>query len=214
MKSPLWREPGDPALYTTSLAIDDLDAVRAALGYAEINLYGGSYGTRVALSYLKYHEATTRAVIVDAVVPQDLALGPGIAVESQRALDQMFARCAEDAACSKAFPTLGQDFAAVKARLQKAPVIHEGPNLGSVTHGNAVSHYFRDPAGNRIEIFFDTEWYVHQPMRLAIDLTLPDGELWKIIEAHARSQPGFTTRAAWQADLKQKIAQAAAAMVA
>ena len=53
---------------------------------------------------------------------QDLALGPGIAVESQRALDQIFARCAKDAACSKAFPTLGQDFAAVKARLQKAPV--------------------------------------------------------------------------------------------
>ncbi|MEO7403612.1 MAG: VOC family protein [Burkholderiales bacterium] len=99
-------------------------------------------------------------------------------------------------------------------RLQKAPVIHEGPNLGSVTHGNAVSHYFRDPAGNRIEIFFDTEWYVHQPMRLAIDLTLPDAELWKIIEAHARSQPGFTPRAAWQADLKQKIARAAAEMVA
>ena len=61
--------PGDPALYTTSLAIDDLDAVRQALGYAQINLYGGSYGTRVALSYLKYHEASTRAVIVDAVVP-------------------------------------------------------------------------------------------------------------------------------------------------
>lgn len=113
--------PGDPALYTTSLAIDDLDAVRLALGYREINLYGGSYGTRVALSYLKYHEASTRAVIIDAVVPQDMVLGPGIAIESQRALEQMFARCAGDAACRGSFPTLAADFAALKARLTKAP---------------------------------------------------------------------------------------------
>lgn len=114
--------PGDPALYTTSLAIDDLDAVRRALGYDAINLYGGSYGTRVALSYLKYHEASTRAVIIDAVVPQDMALGPAIAVESQRALDTAFARCAADPVCAKSFPTLTQDFETLKARLRKGPV--------------------------------------------------------------------------------------------
>lgn len=113
--------PGDPALYTTSLAIDDLDAVRQALGYAQINLYGGSYGTRVALSYLKYHEASTRAVIIDAVVPQDMALGPAIAAESQRALDTAFARCAADPVCAKSFPTLVQDFETLKARLRKGP---------------------------------------------------------------------------------------------
>ena len=114
--------PGDPALYTTSLAIDDLDAVRVALGYDRIDLYGGSYGTRVALSYLKYHEASTRAVIIDAVVPQDLALGPDIAAQSQRALDETFARCAADAACHAAFPTLVDDFASLKARLKAGPV--------------------------------------------------------------------------------------------
>jgi pimeloyl-ACP methyl ester carboxylesterase len=114
--------PGDPALYTTSLAIDDLDAVRQALGYDRINLYGGSYGTRVALSYLKYHEASTRAVIIDAVVPQDMALGPAIAAESQRALDAAFARCAADAVCKASFPTLTDDFEALKARLRKGPV--------------------------------------------------------------------------------------------
>jgi len=114
--------PGDPALYTTSLAIDDLDAVRAALGYREVNLYGGSYGTRVALSYLKYHPTTTRAVIIDAVVPQDLALGPAVPVESQRTLERVIAACAADPACGKAFPTLAADFAAVRAQLRRAPV--------------------------------------------------------------------------------------------
>lgn len=113
--------PGDPALYTTSLAIDDLDAVRRALGHEEINLYGGSYGTRVALSYLRYHEASVRAVIIDAVVPQDMALGPAIAAESQRALDAAFARCAADAVCTKSFPTLVADFGTLRERLQRAP---------------------------------------------------------------------------------------------
>jgi catechol-2,3-dioxygenase len=97
-------------------------------------------------------------------------------------------------------------------RLANAPIIHEGPNLGCVSHGNAVSKYFRDPAGNRVEIFFDTPWYVNQPMRMMIDLSLPDDQLWKIIEDHARAQPGFTTREAWQADLKAKIARAATTM--
>jgi pimeloyl-ACP methyl ester carboxylesterase len=114
--------PGDPRLYTTSLAIDDLDAVRVALGYQRINLYGGSYGTRVALAYLKYHPAATRALIIDAVVPQDLALGPAIPVESQRALEQVIAACRADAACAAAFPTLAADFEAVRARLKRAPV--------------------------------------------------------------------------------------------
>lgn len=118
----LTKLPGDPALYTTSIAIDDLDAVRVALGYDQINLYGGSYGTRVALSYLKYHEASTRAVIIDAVVPQDMALGPAIALESQRALDTAFARCARDAECNKSFPTLVADFETLKTRLRQGPL--------------------------------------------------------------------------------------------
>jgi pimeloyl-ACP methyl ester carboxylesterase len=137
--------PGDPALYTTSLAIDDLDAVRQALGYERINLYGGSYGTRVALSYLKYHEASTRAVIVDAVVPQDMALGPAIAIESQRALDAAFARCATDAVCAAAFPTLAQDFAALAARLKKGPAkvamrdpVDGKPLETTLSHGEMV----------------------------------------------------------------------------
>ena len=122
MRACLKQLPGDPALYTTSLAIDDLDAVRAALGYDTIDLYGGSYGTRVALSYLKYHEATTRAVIVDAVVPQDLALGPAIPVRSQAVLERVIAACGAQAACQAAFPTLGADFDAVRARLKRGPV--------------------------------------------------------------------------------------------
>jgi pimeloyl-ACP methyl ester carboxylesterase len=114
--------PGNPAMYTTSLAIDDLDAVRKALGYEMVNLYGGSYGTRVALSYLKYHADSTRAVIIDSVVPQDLALGPGVPIESQSALERVIAACAADAGCKAAYPTLQADFEKVKAQLRKGRI--------------------------------------------------------------------------------------------
>ena len=61
----------DPRFYTTSVAVQDLDAVRAALGYARINLYGVSYGTRVAQHYLRRFPGQVRALILDGVVPPD-----------------------------------------------------------------------------------------------------------------------------------------------
>lgn len=83
-------------------------------------------------------------------------------------------------------------------------------NLGPVSHGNALSVYFRDPEGNRIELLIDTPWYIPQPFRIPVDLSLEDDELWAWAEAQARSMPGFMTRAEWRAGLEKKIAQASA----
>jgi pimeloyl-ACP methyl ester carboxylesterase len=111
-----------PQFYTTSIAVRDLDAVRAALGYETVNLFGGSYGTRVAQHYARRYPARTRTVILDGVVPPTLTLVPQIAIESQRALDGVFARCAADAACNARFPALPAQFAKLDAALRKAPV--------------------------------------------------------------------------------------------
>ena len=89
--------------YTTSLAVRDLDAVRAALGYATINLYGGSYGTRVAQHYLRRYPAHTRTVILDGVVPPQLTLGASLAMEAQSALQRIFVRCVAAAPCHARF---------------------------------------------------------------------------------------------------------------
>jgi len=62
----------DPALYTTSIAMQDLDQVREALGYETINLYGVSYGTRAALTYLRLYPERVRTMILDGVVAQPL----------------------------------------------------------------------------------------------------------------------------------------------
>ena len=110
----------DPRFYTTSVAVQDLERVRAALGIEQWNVYGVSYGTRVAQHYLRRFPERTRAVVLDGVVPPDLALGPDVAREAQRALERIFARCAVDAGCHSRFATLPQDFAALLARLDAA----------------------------------------------------------------------------------------------
>ncbi|HLW75248.1 MAG TPA: alpha/beta fold hydrolase [Gammaproteobacteria bacterium] len=113
--------PGDPRFYTTSVAVEDLDAVRAALGYTALDLYGISYGTRVALQYLREFPAHTRSVVLDGVVPADLALGPGVSLDAQRALGLIFHRCGEDAACRQAFPNPDMDFARLETELKVHP---------------------------------------------------------------------------------------------
>lgn len=112
---------GDPRFYTTSVAVQDLDAVRAALGYASIDLYGISYGTRVALQYLRVFPDRARSVVLDGVVPADLALGPDISLDAERALKLIFTRCHADAACRQAFPDPAADFAALQAELKAHP---------------------------------------------------------------------------------------------
>ncbi len=127
--------PGRPQFYTTSIAVRDLDAVRAALGYQQVNLYGGSYGTRVAQHYARRFPERTRTVVLDGVVPPTLVLGPSIAIESQRALERVFARCAADADCNRRFPAVAEQFARLDARLRQAavPVTLADPVTGEST---------------------------------------------------------------------------------
>ena len=121
-KECLAKLQGRPQFYTTSIAVRDLDAVRAALGYERINLFGASYGTRVAQHYARRYPAHTRTITIDSIVPPALPLVPQIAIEAQRALERVFARCAADAECNARFPALAGQFARVDARLRRGPV--------------------------------------------------------------------------------------------
>ncbi len=114
--------PHDPRWFTTSVAVTDLEAVREALGYTSLNLYGVSYGSRVAQHFARRYPDVTRSVTIDGVVPPQIALGPEIATESQKAVDSILARCAGDAACAAAFPDIRATFARVVADLRTAPV--------------------------------------------------------------------------------------------
>ena len=118
----LAKLPGRPEFYTTSIAVRDLEAVRAALGYEHINLFGSSYGTRVAQHYARRYPERTRTITIDSIVPSTLPLMPQIAIEAQKALERVFARCVADAECDKRFPALADQFARVDARLRRGPV--------------------------------------------------------------------------------------------
>jgi catechol-2,3-dioxygenase len=96
------------------------------------------------------------------------------------------------------------DFAGLRElhrRLAHEPVTHLAP----ISHGNALSLYFRDPEGNRIELFVDTPWYVRQPLRVPMDMNLSDAELWRWAEAEARRQPGFQPVEQWRAGIRKKM---------
>lgn len=80
--------------------------------------------------------------------------------------------------------------------------------LGPVTHGNALSVYFLDPEGNRVELLIGTPWYIPQPARLPVDLALPDDKLWASIEERVRTMPGFKPHAEWKKEIEEKLARA------
>lgn len=112
----------DPSTYTTAWAMDDLDAVRAALGYERINLYGISYGATAAQVYLQRHPTHARTAILESGALLGVPIYERFPAASQRALGLLFARCAADAGCHAAFPDLAADLRAVTARLDRGPV--------------------------------------------------------------------------------------------
>ena len=111
----------NPRMYTTEIAMDDLDEIRNALGYDQINLYGTSYGTRAAMVYARNYQEHVRTMILDGVVPLDWTLGPTVAGDAQRALNLLFARCQKDEICSASFPDITEEFQTVFQRLSHEP---------------------------------------------------------------------------------------------
>lgn len=78
--------------------------------------------------------------------------------------------------------------------------------IRTVTHGNAISIYFLDPEGNRIELFVDTPWYCKQPMREQVDFSHSDDDI--LADAHriASAAPGFMPREQWIEKMRQNMA--------
>ena len=104
--------------YGTMDHVRDLDLVREAFGAGQVNLLGVSYGTRVAQQYAKAFPAATRAVVIDGVVPNSLALGQEHARNLEDALAAQFARCRADTACLANLGDPTAQLAAVRATLQ------------------------------------------------------------------------------------------------
>jgi pimeloyl-ACP methyl ester carboxylesterase len=146
-----WQEPADamPALrkatveclaklgpharfYTTSVAVRDLDDVRTALGFDLIDLYGGSYGTRVAELYMRRHPAYVHAVILDGVTYPQQAIGAETPEDAERSLNLIVARCLQASDCAATYPELQDDLKSLLRQFgpQKTLVTIDDPNSG------------------------------------------------------------------------------------
>jgi pimeloyl-ACP methyl ester carboxylesterase len=115
----------DLRYYTTSVAMDDLDEVREALGYEKINLFGGSYGATAAQYYLRQHEQHVRSVVLFSGSVGNVHIWERQAANAQRALDATFSRCESDPSCHSAFPDVKTEFAVILERLDEKPVVIE-----------------------------------------------------------------------------------------
>ncbi len=112
----------DLGTYTTPVLVDDVHEVVTALGYTQVNLIGGSYGTRASLVYMRRHPQGVRTAVLEGVVPTYTAMPLYFARDAQTALDGLFAECAAEPSCVAAFPDLKGDLRKVLVRIEKGPV--------------------------------------------------------------------------------------------
>lgn len=116
---------GDLRQYTTVIAMQDLDAVRQALGVQQWNVIGGSYGTRAGLEYLRAYPASVRRAVLDGLAPPDMVLPLSFSPDNQAALDALLAACAAQPGCQAAYPDLAGQWQRLLASLpQTVSLVH------------------------------------------------------------------------------------------
>lgn len=106
--------------YSTLMFADDLDDLRAALGYERINVIGGSYGGYSGYIYMKYHPQRVRSALLWSMAPQYYP--SNLAPDTEAAMERLFNDCAADPDCAADYPDLRQDFQQVLNRLKTSPV--------------------------------------------------------------------------------------------
>jgi len=104
--------------YTTYQSIEDFEAVRQALGYQKIHIFGGSYGTRAGFAYLKNHPESIQTATLDSNAPMELIVG-FFGKTSERAFDYLVEDCKAHEYCNKSFPNLKQDYLKLLSQLEK-----------------------------------------------------------------------------------------------
>lgn len=110
------------AAYNSIENAHDIESLRRALGYDAFDFYGVSYGTLLGLHALRETPSTFRSVVLDAVVPAQNNPNALVAQSQQRAFDHLFAACANDEKCNRAYPHLGQTLDALVDKLNRTPV--------------------------------------------------------------------------------------------
>lgn len=120
IRLPHVKEVAGLGFFTTPLAMQDLDAVRQAIGAERINLVGASYGTRAALDYQRQFPQAVRRSVLDGVAPPDMVLPASAGTDAQAALDALFAACSTEPGCTRQWPALHQAWDGLLASLPRS----------------------------------------------------------------------------------------------
>jgi pimeloyl-ACP methyl ester carboxylesterase len=140
------KEKADLRQYHHSISLDDIDALRAELGYEQINVVGGSGGSRAGYVYMNRYPGRVRCAFLWAIAPPDQALPSTMAQDAEAALMRLFADCAADPDCAADYPTLQQEFYQILNRLKAGPVtvsitnpINNQPETVTFSHNNFIT---------------------------------------------------------------------------
>ncbi|MGZ4334988.1 MAG: alpha/beta fold hydrolase [Gaiellaceae bacterium] len=117
---------GDARLYTTSIAADDLDAVRRTLGYGKVDVYGGSYGATLAQTYMRRYPGSVRSAVLDGASLPDVRIYERSARNAENALDAVVRRCGAEPACRRSYPRPRDELAELLARPARSVTIESG----------------------------------------------------------------------------------------
>ena len=112
----------DLSAYNSAASADDIEDLRIALGYDQWNLYGISYGTRLALTFLRDHPRSVRSAALDSAYPLQVDLYTALAPNAERAFNVFFDRCAADPTCNASYPDLRNVFYALVDQLNAQPI--------------------------------------------------------------------------------------------
>jgi pimeloyl-ACP methyl ester carboxylesterase len=170
------------SLYTTSIAADDLNELRAALGYPKLVLDGASYGTRFYLVYARRHPGSVESMVLDGVAPPHFLIVPlEDAKGAQDAMSRLIAECKADAKCNARFPAFAAHFNALVRRFDRGTVSVplENPSTKRVTTLRLSKEVFADrlrqllyfPAGASYTPYIVERAYLHDygPLATMVD---------------------------------------------
>ena len=128
----LVQEDINLSAYSSAASAADVNDLRVALGYTDWNLYGYSYGARLALTVMRDFPEGVRSVVLDSVYPPQASLDTEAAANAERALNLLFERCAADAWCNADYPDLKTVFYATAEQLDTNPISFD--QVSQMTH--------------------------------------------------------------------------------
>jgi pimeloyl-ACP methyl ester carboxylesterase len=120
----------DTSAYNSAESASDVNDLRSALGYDKLDLYGISYGTRLALTILRDHPEAVHSAIIDSVVPLQISYF-GEAKNVERVFNTLFQGCAVDDACNAAYPNLETVFFNLVKQFDATPITVQLPDLNT-----------------------------------------------------------------------------------